>query len=339
MNIKLAKFKDLIPSSLPFVEGKLDGHKERKNYSILGPGVAEDADQSIKISEPHGFNLGAVSAKPFNGSGLHSHLTAEVFIIYSGKWRFYWGSEGKDETILNPGDIISMPTNMFRAFENAGDEEGLIFVVLGGDDPGIVTWIPEVLERAKKTGMALLDDNSLIDLNIKAIPNGRRLLEPISNDEIKKFNNYKLDQLQSNISTLNNRIENELNIGDNIKISHILGNIFQDKSINPIIKQDTGFSLSCFKSKKGRVENLIFNKPTILFSQKGNWKIEMENLSKEINFKDTISIPLGVNVNIEINESEIKSKYWATKSIVSVRDIKKGEFLSNEMISFMIFWI
>ena len=54
-----------------------------------------------------------------------------------------------------------------------------------------------------------------------------------------------------------------------------------------------------------RVENLIFNKPTILFSQKGNWKIEMENLSKEINFKDTISVPLGVNVNIEINESEV----------------------------------
>ena len=96
-----------------------------------------------------------------------------------------------------------------------------------------------------------------------------------------------------------------MNIGDNIKISHILGNIFQDKSINPIIKQDTGFSLSCFKSKKGRVENLIFNKPTILFSQKGNWKIEMENLSKEINLKDTISVPLGVNVNIEINESEV----------------------------------
>ena len=42
MNNRLAKFKDLIPSTLPFVEGKLDGHKERKNYSILGPGVAEE---------------------------------------------------------------------------------------------------------------------------------------------------------------------------------------------------------------------------------------------------------------------------------------------------------
>ena len=194
MNIRLARFQDLTPSSLPFVEGKLEGHKERKNYSILGPGVAEDVNQSIKISEPHGFNLGAVSAKPLNGSGLHSHLTAEVFIIYSGKWRFYWGSTGQDETILNAGDIISMPTNMFRGFENAGDGEGFIFVVLGGNDPGIVTWMPDVLERAKQTGMALLDDNSLIDLNSEEIPSGRKLIDPISKDEVKKYDNYKLEQ-------------------------------------------------------------------------------------------------------------------------------------------------
>ena len=108
MNNRLAKFKDLVPSTLPFVEGKMDGHKERKNYSIVGPGVAEDSKQFVKIAMPHSFNLGAVSAMPKNGSGLHSHTTAEVFIIYSGKWKFYWGAEGKDETILSTGDIISL---------------------------------------------------------------------------------------------------------------------------------------------------------------------------------------------------------------------------------------
>ena len=30
-----------------------------------------------------------------------------------------------------------------------------------------------------------------------------------------------------------------------------------------------------------------------------------KSTQKEINFKDTISVPLGVNVNIEINESEV----------------------------------
>ena len=106
MTERIARFNELTPSTLPFVEGRIKGHKERKNYSIVGPGVAEDSQQSVKISEPHGYNLGAVSANPKNGSGLHSHTTAEVFLIYSGNWRFYWGADGRNEIILSKGDII-----------------------------------------------------------------------------------------------------------------------------------------------------------------------------------------------------------------------------------------
>ena len=50
MNNRIAKFEDLVPSTLPFVEGKLEGHKDRKNFSIVGQGVAEDSKQFIKIS-------------------------------------------------------------------------------------------------------------------------------------------------------------------------------------------------------------------------------------------------------------------------------------------------
>ena len=251
MNNRLAKFKDLVPSTLPFVEGKMDGHKERKNYSIVGPGVAEDSKQFVKIPMPHSFNLGAVSAMPKNGSGLHSHTTAEVFIIYSGKWKFYWGAEGKDETILSTGDIISMPTNMFRAFENVGDEEGLIFVVLGGDDPGIITWVPSVLEKAKKTGMALLNDNSLIDLSLNEIPRGKTILEPISEEEIKKFDNYKLDQLEKFICKYNENTKQVNKINDNVNLIQILGKKFENKEYAPLINQDTGFNLSILKSNNG----------------------------------------------------------------------------------------
>ncbi len=304
MNNRLAKFDELVPSTLPFVEGKLEGHKERKNYSIVGPGVAEDSKQFVKIAMPHSFNLGAVSAMPKNGSGLHSHTTAEVFIIYSGKWRFYWGAEGTDETILSAGDIISMPTNMFRGFENAGDEEGLIFVVLGGDDPGIITWVPSVLEKAKLTGMALLNDNSLIDLSKNEIPKDKSLLDPISSDEINKFDNYKLNELEKFICRFSNRVNYENKIDDNFHLTQVLGNNFQDKNFNPIINQNTGFNLSILKSKTGKIENLKFSKPSILFSQEGNWKIKIDDFELNLNSKDTISIPLNSKVSIEINEEE-----------------------------------
>ena len=304
MNNRLAKFEDLVPSTLPFVEGKLEGHKERKNYSIVGPGVAEDSKQFVKIAMPHSFNLGAVSALPKNGSGLHSHTTAEVFIIYSGKWRFYWGAEGKDETILSAGDIISMPTNMFRGFENAGNKEGLIFVVLGGDDPGIITWVPSILEKAKQTGMALLNDNSLIDLSLNEIPKDKSLLKPISSEEIKKFDNYKLNELEKYICKFSDRINYENKINEDFNLIQVLGGTFQDKKFNPVINQNTGFNLSILKARKGKLENLKFLKPTIMFSQKGSWQIKIDDFLMKLNPRDTISIPINSQVNIEINNDE-----------------------------------
>ena len=300
---RLAKFNDLIPSSLPFVEGRLEGHRERKNYTIIGRGVAEDSRQSVKIQSLHGYNLGAVSAMPKNGSGLHSHTTAEVFIIYSGKWRFYWGADGKNETVLNKGDIISMPTNMFRAFENYGDEESLMFVVLGGDDPGIITWVPEILNRAKETGMALLDDNSLIDLRKNEIPNGRKIIEPISLSELDKFDNYLPTELEKNIfrNQQNNIPHDQIN---NIDIFQVLGKTFNTKKYDPLINQDTGFNLTILKSKVGKIENIECSKPTTLFAQQGMWEIKLNDINIKLEKGDTFSVPINNKISILCNNSE-----------------------------------
>ena len=304
MTERIARFNELTPSTLPFVEGRIEGHKERKNYSIVGPGVAEDSQQSVKISEPHGYNLGAVSANPKNGSGLHSHTTAEVFLIYSGNWRFYWGADGRNEIILSKGDIISMPTNMFRGFENAGDEEGLIFVVLGNDDPGIITWVPNVLIKAKETGLALLDDNSLVDLKESKIPPNRKLLEPITNEMLQKFDNYEINEIEKFICRFKNQTNHEIDLKNGIKLIQIIGSNFSDNKYDHLINHNTGFNLSILKAKKGLIEDLIFDKPTILFSQKGTWKVKIEKDEFNINSKDTFSLPLNTKVSISIDNNE-----------------------------------
>ena len=304
MTERIARFNELTPSTLPFVEGRIEGHKERKNYSIVGPGVAEDSQQSVKISEPHGYNLGAVSANPKNGSGLHSHTTAEVFLIYSGNWRFYWGADGRNEIILSKGDIISMPTNMFRGFENAGKEEGLIFVVLGNDDPGIITWVPNVLIKAKETGLALLDDNSLVDLKESEIPPNRKLLEPITNEMLQKFDNYQIHEIEKFICRFKNQTNHEIDLKNGIKLIQIIGSNFSNNKYDHLINHNTGFNLSILKAKKGLIEDLIFDKPTILFSQKGTWKVKIEKDEFNINSKDTFSIPLNTKVSISINNNE-----------------------------------
>ncbi len=175
---------------------------------------------------------------------------------------------------------------------------------MGGDDPGIITWVPDVLKKAKETGMALLDDNSLIDLSENKIPEGKKILEPISNDEIKKFDNYKLNDFKKFVYKFENRSLYENNLDNGIDLIQILGKQFVDKSFTPVINQDTGFNLSILKAKKGSLKDLIFNKPTILFSRKGLWNIEIQNSNIKLNSKDTFSIPIDTKLNISIDENE-----------------------------------
>ena len=84
--------------------------------------------------------------------------------MHSGRWAFLLGPNKEDgEVILNPGDTISIPVHIFRGFKNIGEDEGFLFAVLGGDDPGHVTWAPHVFDNAKEYGLILLEDGSLVD--------------------------------------------------------------------------------------------------------------------------------------------------------------------------------
>ena len=38
-----------------------------------------------------------------------------VFYVLKGRWRFFWGRDGKDgEVIANEGDLVNIPTGIFR---------------------------------------------------------------------------------------------------------------------------------------------------------------------------------------------------------------------------------
>ena len=131
-----------------------------------------------------------------------------------------------------------------------------------------------------------------------------QIIEPISEEEIKKFDNYKLDQLEKFICKNNENSKQVNKINDNFDLIQILGNKFENKEYAPLINQDTGFNLSILKCNKGQITNLKFEKPTILFSRTGKWEIMIDDFQCILNPKDTISIPINSNVNIKINEQE-----------------------------------
>ena len=293
---RLAKFQDLVPSKVPFVEGKLKGHQDRSNYSIVGPGVSEDSKQNVKIAEAHGFNIGAVSAAPLNGSGLHSHTTAEVFLIFSGSWHFYWGVDGKEgEVILDKGDVASFPTNMFRGFQNVSeDKEALMFVVLGENDPGVITWTPELLKKAKESGMILLEDNTLIDLEKKDIPDGKKPIEPVNNEELNSFDHYTSEEIEKYV--IRYKDHSKYSVDDDHYNSNSIINYLDyfsihDKKFDPNILHNTGFGLTMLKGKNAHIHPYSLNHSEVFLCYEGEWQITCDNEIVNIGPKDTFSSP------------------------------------------------
>lgn len=168
---RLVRYADLKPCYTAFIDTRTPGSDRKENFTVIGPGVAENPDQHVHISIPHGFNIGGARQPPGCLNSQHSHLTNEVFVVHSGTWAFRSGVAADDgEVILEAGDVISLPTDVFRGFENVGEDSAYLFAILGGDDPGRVLWAPQVFDMASDHGLMLMEDGSLVDTAAGEVP-------------------------------------------------------------------------------------------------------------------------------------------------------------------------
>ena len=195
---------EMVPCRTAFIDARTPGSDQKENFCLIGAGVTENPDQVVHINMPHGFDVGAARQPRGCKNSHHSHDTEEVFIVHQGQWKFTWGEDGSDgETILSSGDIISIPTQLFRGFENVGDDNGFLFSVLGhlpNDTPGSVTWAPYVFTEAKQYGLVLLKNGQLIDTHSgQTVPSDQDLYSPVSGKELEAFSTLTLEDMSKNI--------------------------------------------------------------------------------------------------------------------------------------------
>lgn len=183
---RIVRYGDLAPCRDAFIDTRSPGSDKKENFTIIGPGVAENPNQFVHISEAHGFNIGGARQPPRCMNSQHSHDTVEVFYVHSGQWRFMTGETANDgEVRMGPGDLISIPTQIFRGFENVGEVTGFLWAVLGGDDAGHVMWAPYVFDMAKDYGLILLENGSLIDTTKgEQVPPGAKIMAVTSPEQI-----------------------------------------------------------------------------------------------------------------------------------------------------------
>jgi len=196
---------DMVACEVAFIDCKMPGSERKQNYSLVGPGVTQSRDQVVNLTEPHGFSLGVAAMPPGTVNNLHVHFTAEVFMVSKGDWTFRWGADPasdrwQHEIQAGPGDVVSIPTWIFRGFTNSGADDGWIFTALGGDDTGGIIWHPSILATAAQYGLYLTRDNMLVDTDGGApVPVPEARMPALTPEQIALLPSYAPEQMRRRV--------------------------------------------------------------------------------------------------------------------------------------------
>ena len=286
MEARIVRYGDLKPCRTAFIDAHTPGSDRKENFTIIGGGVSEAADQHVHISLPHGFNIGAAGQPPFCRNSLHSHRTAEVFFVLSGRWRFFWGRWGNaGSVVLEEGDIFNIPTGIFRGFENIGTDYGMIMAILGGDDAGGgVIWAPQVIEEAQAHGLVLSEEGKLYDTKKGAtLPDGVGPMPLLTEAELEAFPEPAAREVLPNHVA---RYWDLVALSDRRPVE-VIGE-------TGVLPDRPGFEVSFVTRASAGGLPQAHDRPSVLMPVKGHWRVTWAGGETVLAPGDTMSVPEGL---------------------------------------------
>ena len=283
MEARIVRYGELRPCKTAFIDAHTPGSNQKENFTIIGGGVSESPDQHVHIKETPGFNIGAAGQPPKCRNSLHSHRTAEVFFALKGRWRFFWGRWGTaGEVILEEGDIINIPTGIFRAFENVGTDYGMIMAVLGGNDAGGgVIWAPQVITDAKDYGLVLGKNGKLYDSKKgHKLPDGVPPMPLLTDEELKAFPEPTTHDVVPNHVA---RYWDMMALADK-QPAKVIGH-------DAMLRDKPGFEVDFIR--RGSIAETPYATPRheILMAMRGHWKLTWGGHEKSLAPGDTCAVP------------------------------------------------
>ncbi len=302
MEKRLVRYADLKGLRNAFIDARTPGSDRKENFTIIGPGVSENPAQVVHIPEAHGFNVGA-ARQPFGcTNSQHSHLTAETFVVHTGKWRFVFGAN-KDEGYIDvePGDVATVPTHMFRGFEKRDEGTGFLYVVLGHDDPGKVVWAPSVFKMAEDYGLKLLKGGKLIDTTLgETVPEGAEMEQPPDAAKLKELATPPMSELSKyaiKAADIKGNPNSPL-AGEGVEEAPLIGDADAEDGFKagPIIGHwKHGFALRRLKLETGAtIAPHSRAEQEVIFVQSGTLEVNWADGRLIMGAGDTLTVPIGL---------------------------------------------
>lgn len=286
MEARIVRYGDLRPCKTAFIDAHTPGSNQKENFTIIGGGVSESPDQHVHIRETPGFNIGAAGQPPKCRNSLHSHRTAEVFFVLSGRWRFFWGRWGTaGEVVLEQGDIFNIPTGIFRGFENIGTDYGMIMAILGGDDAGGgVIWAPQVIEDARDHGLVLGRNGKLYDSKKgEGLPDGVPPMPLLTEAELAAFPEpAAADVVPHHVA----RYWDLVALSDR-QPARVIG-------ADAVLRDRPGFEVEFLS--RGSIPDSAYatDRHEVLMPVRGHWRLTWKGGTTALNPGDTCAVPPGL---------------------------------------------
>jgi len=297
---RLVRYAELRPCLTAFIDTRSPGSDRKENFTIIGPGVAENPEQHVHIGIPHGFNIGGARQPPGCLNSQHSHLTNEVFVVHDGCWAFRSGVDARDgEVVLEAGDVISLPTDVFRGFENVGESTAFLYAVLGEDDPGRVLWAPQVFDLARDHGLILMENGALVGTRAgESPPAGMRPMPRTTDEQVaahRVIDSAGLEGIVIRYDAFNWSGDTALSAFDGVEEAALLGPANPAEAIPAgHLPREHGFVLRALRFAPGAtIPGHVRHEEEVLFVQNGALRVNVDGTSLEIGPGDTFSTPIG----------------------------------------------
>ncbi len=305
------------PARTAFIDCRTPGSDRKDNYAFIGPGVSQSSDQFVNLTELHGFNVGAAGMPNGVTNNLHLHFTAEVFINFGGTFRVRWGVDGKQgEYVSNDGDVISVPTWIFRGFTNEGADDGILLTVLGQDVTGGIIWGPSVLRDAEKHGLLLTADNRLIDTVAgDAVPTDVPLIKPMAQAYIDELTTYTPEELRQRVTQPGDRVYASRSFlcsdlpGGAAELALVIGyGMTENRRAVPRLHEPHSFNVAWLRATPGEgVLRHRHHETQVVTVKSGRWKVTLNEgsvaESVELGRFDMLSVPAGSWRQFELLEA------------------------------------
>ncbi len=293
-----------VADTAAFIDIRLPGSAGKASYSFIGPGVSQNPDQTVNLSEPHGFNIGAASMPHGVVNNQHMHYTAEVFVCTHGRWEMRLGQHGEQTFEIGPGTVFSVPTWVFRGFRNVGGDDGWLFTILGGDDTGGILWAPQVLEAAADAGLYLSADYTVLDAHAGDSIEGS--ITPVSEAELQELDTYTDAEIAQRIVAHDELSWSKAALlssalpGHNTALAPVIGfGMTEDRRHRPPIQTPHGFTVEWLRVEPGASTGVHrIDDPQALLLTQGSWRLDLNSgddvVQREVAEGAVVSVPVGV---------------------------------------------